>query len=276
MIHRRSPHLSPHLSLPALLLIGLLLQAGCHGSAASVARSTSDFPAGTGFVKHEVVVDGAMHQVWVFIPKNYRPENRCPSILFLHGLFEAGKDDGGAITAGLGPVIARSPQTWPFITIFPQSTGTWRGDDRERLAMAALDSVQANWSVDGDRVTLAGLSYGGLGVWEIGARHPDRFAALVPVASPGDRDAIDRLLLLPVWAFNYRADLVVSSARSDEMCREITSHGGNAKQTCFAGIGHDCWNRAVAESDVVDWMLQQRISARSHPNADTSAVADVR
>src|SRR3954452_11644603 len=139
-----SPSLSP---LPQwlLVLLGLLLQAGCHGSGVSVARSTARFPAGTGFVKHDVVVDGTSHSVWVFIPREYHQSDRYPTILFLHGLFEAGKDDGGAISAGLGPVIAKSPQTWPFITIFPQSTGTWRGVDREQLAIAALDSVEATW-----------------------------------------------------------------------------------------------------------------------------------
>src|SRR5205823_2787848 len=233
------------------------------------------FPAGRGFLRQDVVVDGTSHQVWVFIPRNYQPSDRYPAILFLHGLFEAGRDDGGAISAGLGPVIAKSPEAWPFITIFPQSTGTWRGADRERLAMAALDSVEARWSVDRDRITLAGLSYGGLGVWEIGAKHPDRFSALVPVASPGAKKVIDRLVLLPVWAFNFRGDCVVSSSRSDEMCHEITAHGGTATQTKFDGIGHDCWDRAVAESDVVDWMLHQRISARP-PAPANPGLADLR
>ena len=271
MIHRRRA-VPPSL---LIMLLAVLLQTGCHGSGASVARSTAQFPPGTGFVKHDVLVDGALHQVWVFIPKNYRAGERYPAILFLHGLFEAGNDDGGAISAGLGPVIAKSPETWPFITIFPQSTGTWRGEDRQRLAMAALDSVEQRWSVDPDRVTLAGLSYGGLGVWEIGARHPDRFSALVPVASPGAKEAVDRLILLPVWAFNFKGDWVVSSARSDEMCQAIDSRGGNARQTRFNGIGHDCWDRAVAESDVVDWMLQQRISARGDSPVQ-AGLADVR
>ena len=41
-------------------------------------------------MKHDVLVDGASHTVWVFIPKNYRAGERYPTILFLHGLFEAG------------------------------------------------------------------------------------------------------------------------------------------------------------------------------------------
>ena len=58
------------------------------------------------------------------------------------------------------------------------------------------------------KTRLAGLSFGALGVWEIGAQHPDRFSALVPVASPGAKEVIDRLVLLPVWAFNFRGDWV--------------------------------------------------------------------
>jgi predicted peptidase len=255
------------------LLIGLVLLTGCRSG--EVARSTAHFPPGTGFVRHHVLLDEQPEQVWVFIPKHYQPGQRYPTILFLHGLFEAGRNDYGALSAGLGPVIAKGPDDWPFITIFPQSTGTWRGEARERLAIAALNSVEAKWSVDRDRVTLAGLSFGGLGVWEIGAKHPGRFSALVPVAGPRATEVARRIVLLPIWAFNFRGDLVVSSDGADDMCEQITAHGGNAKQTKFDGMGHDCWDKAVAESDLIDWMLEQRISARAQTVA-TPAVADVR
>ncbi|MBC8106709.1 MAG: hypothetical protein H7Z14_08985 [Anaerolineae bacterium] len=263
-------------ALSPLLVTMWLLLSGCQGR--HVSKSTADFPAGTGFIRQEVLVDGTPRPVWVFIPKNYRASERYPAIVFLHGLFEAGKDGESSLSAGLGPVIAESPGTWKFITIFPQSSGTWRGEERERLVIAALDSVEEHWSVDRDRVTLAGLSFGALGVWQIGARHPDRFAALVPIAAPRATELAQRLSLLPIWAFNFRSDLVVPSASADEMCQEITARGGAAKQTKFDGVGHDCWSRAVAESDLVDWMLhQRRVIARVYNSpAPTAPVADVR
>ena len=104
-----------------------------------------------------------------FHPAPYRPDYRYPAILFLHGLFEAGDGGDKVLGAGLGPVIANDPENWPFITIFPQSTGTWQGEDKEHLALAALDYAQSQWTIDQDRIILAGLSYGALGVWEIGA-----------------------------------------------------------------------------------------------------------
>ncbi len=252
-------------AVPLLLLLMLLVllpaSGGCRGKA--VSRSTSHFPAGTGFVRHELDIDGTPHPLWVFLPKNYDASKSYPTIVFLHGLFEAGADGSNALSAGLGPVIARDPDAWPFIVLFPQSSGTWRGPRRERLVMRSLDWAQQHYAVDRARVILAGLSYGGLGAWQIGARHPDRFAALVPVSGPRDLACADELVGMPVWAFHNRGDPIIDSDGSEQMCAQIAQLGGRARYTAFDRIGHDCWDRAVADTDLVEWMLrqQQRSSA---------------
>ena len=46
--------------------------------------------------------------------------------------------------------------------------------------MSVLDEVQSELSIDPDRVYLTGGSGGGNGVWVIGTRYPERFAALEP------------------------------------------------------------------------------------------------
>jgi predicted peptidase len=239
------------------MMLTASLLGGCQGS--MVASSTNDFPLNTGFTQREITVDGQSHIVWVFVPKNYRPDYKYPAVLFLHGLFESGdgSDKDKVLGAGLGPVIADDPDNWPFITIFPQSSGTWQGDDRERLAMASLDYAQTQWSIDPDRVVLAGLSYGALGVWEIGAKHPDRFAALVPVSGHKATEWVDRLCYAPVWAFSAKDDGWVASSGSEEMCRDINQRGGWARLTEFYGNDHDCWQLAVHESNLVNWMLLQ-------------------
>jgi predicted peptidase len=244
------------ISLSLLTCLLLSCAGGCTG--AFVASSTEHFAPQTGFMRTEIVSDGESHNMWVFIPKNYRPSDRYPAILFLHGLFEAGNGGDKVLSAGLGPVIAQDPDHWPFITLFPQSPGNWQGPDRDRLAMAALDFAMRHWSIDQDRVILAGLSFGGQGTWEIGAQHPDRFAALVPVSGPSALDAVQSLLLMPVWAFHFKDDPWVKSENSEEMCKAIDSLGGQARLTEFSGAGHDAWSLAVTESRLVQWMLQQR------------------
>jgi len=239
-----------------------LLAAGCSG--AHVAASTKGFPEKTGFVQRSVVVDGVTTNVWVFVPPDYSPNKMYPAILFLHGLFEQGNDGSdNVLSAGLGPIIARAPQRWPFITIMPQSNGTWRGLDRDRLAMAALNDAQKHYMIDRDRVILAGLSYGGLGVWEIGARHRDRFAALVPVSGLGDDEAAKSLASVPVWAFASEGDPIVNSGNSVAMCHQIEASGGHARLTLFKGLQHDCWAQVVDDTEVVPWMLVQSRNPRA-------------
>src|SRR3954469_23041902 len=167
-------------------------------SGGSVQRTTQEFPQGTGFVTRTVIVDQAERKFAVFVPHDYSPSKKYPAIVFLHGLFESGRDAKRCLSAGLGPVIAKDPEHWPFISIFPQTMGSWRGEVNERLVMACLDDVEANFSVDQNRVILAGLSYGGRGTWEIGAKHRDRFAALVPMSGDAAFDACKQLKDMPV------------------------------------------------------------------------------
>ena len=241
---------------------------GCHSeSGATVAHSTHLFPQKTGFIERHVTVDGSARTVWVFLPPDYNPNRLYPAILFLHGLFEEGNGGTNVLSAGLGPVIARNPSAWPFITIFPQSSGTWQGEDREKLAMAALKDAQKNYPIDPDRIILAGLSYGGLGVWEIGTKDRSHFAALVPVSGFATTQPSDRLASIPVWAFASKQDPFVTCDNSEKMCQFIDAHGGHAHLTEFDSDQHDCWLMAVDKSDVVNWMLNQ---ARNPLRVDAS------
>lgn len=242
-----------------LIAISLFHIMGCV-SGASVQRTTRDFPQGTGFQTRTIAIDQKERKFAVFIPRDYSPAKKYPTIVFLHGLFESGRDAKRCLSAGLGPVIARDPQHWPFISVFPQTMGSWRGAANERLVMACMDDVEANYSVDRERVILAGLSYGGRGTWEIGAKHRDRFAALVPMSGDAAYDACNKLKDIPIWAFHYSGDPFISCSDAEKMVGRIREAGGKAKLTEFDSIGHDCWTRACSETDVVNWMLQQRRS----------------
>ncbi len=240
--------------------ITLLNSIGCT-TGSSVRRSTNEFPPGTGFLTRTVTVDNKERKYAVFIPRDYATNSankRYPTIVFLHGFFESGRDATRCLSAGLGPVIAKDPHNWPFISIFPQTMGSWRGAANERLVIACLDDVEKNFAVDEDRIILSGLSFGGRGTWEIGANHRHRFAALVPMSSDTAYEVAGRLTNIPIWAFHYSGDPIMSAAGSERMVRKIQEAGGNARLTEFNSFGHDCWTRACTETDVINWMLRQR------------------
>ncbi|HYO08238.1 MAG TPA: prolyl oligopeptidase family serine peptidase [Tepidisphaeraceae bacterium] len=263
-----------HASLSRILpivaaLCVVLLAAGCK-SGQHVVRSAADFPKGRGFLVRTAYADRELHRFVVFLPKNYDPRFKYPTVLFLHGLFEGGDDVTKPLAVGLGPEIARDPAAWPFITIFPQSKGTWKGDANDRMVMACLAETARQFSIDRERIILAGLSYGGLGTWQIGARHADVFAALVPVGGFSDQGSAAPLKRTPVWAFHYSGDIIVPVRHAREMVAELRQIGGNARLTEYAGMGHNPWEKvAAADSGAVSWMLRQRLS----PDAVTAAAA---
>src|SRR3954468_13059196 len=150
-LRRREMRVAKRIFVALLVAISLSHIMGCV-SGASVQRTTREFPQGTGFQTRTVTVDQKERKFAVFIPRDYSPGKKYPTILFLHGLFESGRDATRCLSAGLGPVIAKDPEHWPFISVFPQTVGSWRGASNERLVMACLDEVAANYSVDRDRV----------------------------------------------------------------------------------------------------------------------------
>jgi predicted peptidase len=259
-------------TVKTILILGwIVLMSGMTGcSARPILRSTSHYPGGIGFVKTRFDSAGAQHQMWVFVPKAHQTGKPLPAIVFLHGLFEAGSDCDRAVKAGLGPVIARSPDDWGFITLFPQSNGTWKGPEREALVLDALHHAKSRWSIDSDRVILAGLSYGALGACEIGARHPDKFAAVVGVSGHRPSEPVERLAMIPIWMFAFTGDPVVRARHSRDLIAELQARGSRAQITTFDGVGHDGWVQAVQSTALVDWMKQQR-----RPRAENFAsVAD--
>lgn len=119
--------------------------------------------------------------------------------------------------------------------------------------------------IDPDRIYLTGLSMGGFGSWELAARRPDLFAAIVPVCGGGRPDCAESLKNLPLWAVHGSEDTVVLPERSREMITAIQSVGGTPRYTELPGVGHNCWKYAYdPESGILKWMFQQR---RKRPEA---------
>ena len=140
--------------------------------------------------------------------------------------------------------------------------------------MRALEATIAEFSADESRVYLTGVSLGGNGAWHLALEHPRRFAAIVPVCGWLDpfalpagvlgegqkivdaHDAAARALRhLPAWVFHGAADAVVPVERSRLMVDALRRAGADVRYTEYPALGHDSWNRAYAEPELVPWML---------------------
>jgi predicted esterase len=109
------------------------------------------------------------------------------------------------------------------------------GDDG--FPLLAVDAIRRRFPLDPDRVELTGYSMGGFGTWGVGLRHPDRFAAIAPLAGGisreeyvGGHDARLRSLLanckmVPTFFVHGGSDSTVPTRFDQATDRELTALG---------------------------------------------------
>jgi predicted peptidase len=112
---------------------------------------------------------------------------------------------------------------------------------------------------------------GGYGTWDIAAKNPHRFAAIVPISGGIDAPENEKQLYpdlaqasyldepksyanvaakigrLPVWIFHGADDKVVSPNNSRKMFAALKETGADVRYTEYPQVGHNSWERAYAD-----------------------------
>lgn len=223
------------------------------------------------FLARSVTVDAVAHRYQVWIPAAYDAKRKWPAILFLHGSGERGDDNEKQLAVGLGRALRDGKVDPPAIVVLPQCPDGRRWLEAQRIAIAALENAQREFSIDPRRVALTGMSMGGAGAWALAARYPKRWSALAPVCGyihrpPTLTDLDDpttesyeefarRLPNIPIWIFHGSDDPVVPVTESRGMADAL---GANAAYTEFPHAGHNAWDPAYNTTSVVQWLTRQR------------------
>ncbi len=143
--------------------------------------------------------DGQSWSYQIRCPGGYVPGKPVPLLIFLHGTkgYDRAED---WLNAGPGA---------GYLTLTPLApSGWWDRAETDKLFFETLRLLRRNYSIDGNRVFLAGFNYGGCGTWYYGLRFPQLFAGLGPMAAnfyPGN-DNFDAALHVPVWIWHGEKD----------------------------------------------------------------------
>jgi predicted peptidase len=211
-------------------------------------------------------------------PARIEPGRTYPLVLFYHGSGQRGDDNRSQWKHGVD--VFRQPENrrkYPCFVAAPQCPlerqwvdVPWSADagaqpaepsEPMRLSLELLDALQREFGIDADRLYVTGISMGGYGAWDVITRHPNRFAAAVPVCGGGDETKAHAIARLPVWAFHGDADTVVKPQRSRNMIAAMRQVGGNPRYTEYPGVAHDSWTRAYHEPELLAWMFAQKRAA---------------
>jgi predicted esterase len=104
---------------------------------------------------------------------------KCPLFIGLHGGGQ-GVGDGQQIASLFGAGIQGAVVIYP--TVVQKDATAWNTEREEQYVLELIEAAKRTFSIDTNKIYLAGHSMGGFGTWSIGSRHADLFAALSPMA----------------------------------------------------------------------------------------------
>ena len=210
----------------------------------------------------------------LYLPKPVSAGKRLPVVRFFHGAGERGTNNVSQLVHGVLPIIRHGmAANDPAIVLAPQCPSGMQwvdvpwGAKRHALppkpslpmglALALLRDKLATLPADPARVYVTGISMGGYGTWDAIQRHPELFAAAIPICGGGDTACAPALKTLPIWIFHGDKDGAVPVERSRDMFQALQACGSKAQYREYPGAGHDVWTRTYADKDVLDWLFSQ-------------------
>ncbi len=162
-----------------------------------VAGATESFVAGPGYYDRIYLSDspvdrevesggefqGAYQHYGLYLPTTYRAGTPAPALLWLHPRSSGTTHLAGAWVPG---IIRQLGERSGRVVISPSARGssTWYVGRGHEDFLESWDDAMASFSIDPDKVVVAGHSMGGFGSYLVGLLYPDRFAAAFPISGP--------------------------------------------------------------------------------------------
>ncbi|HXD31115.1 MAG TPA: PHB depolymerase family esterase [Pyrinomonadaceae bacterium] len=207
----------------------------------------------------------------LFVPSGYDKQKKYPLVLWLHGGGARGNDPKINLTFGdqhgFGFLTRSDNQSrYPSFVFAPQCppNRVW-GDPAANnltaemnLVLEILGQLQADYSIDPARLYVMGISLGGYGAWDVIVRRPGIFAAAVPICGGGAPAKASLMKATAIWAFHGDHDESVDVSESRHMIAALKQAGANPRYTEYKDVGHNSWERAFAEPELLSWLFAQK------------------
>jgi len=227
--------------------------------------------------------DGSYQPFLRYIPHEARksPNKKRPMIVFLHG-YSPWLNIVNWSYFSTSLVEFAEQEGICLVAPFARSNTDFQGIG-EQDVMNAIDQMQERYSIDPDRIMLAGYSMGGMGVWTIGAHYPDRFAGLLVICARGDyyfwknleRDAVPlhkRVLVdtdfahallpnlrnVPIFCLHGALDMVIPVEEMRQMVNAVRTVNPDLQYVEEPDGYHSTGYTAFKREDIRKWLLECR------------------
>jgi predicted peptidase len=237
-----------------------------------------DYPE---YVKHLYIAGNDTLPFRILLPENYKPSEKYPLIIFLHGAGERGNDNTSQLRHGAQLFL--KPETrkkYPAIVVFPQcpANSYWsnvevrmennkrayyfKPDGEPTVAMKLLEGLigklKKDYSISNKQMYVGGLSMGGMGTFEVVRRNPAMFAAAFPICGGANPATAHLLRKVNWWIFHGAKDGIVNPSFSKNMVMALEAERIKVKFTLYPEANHNSWDSAFAEPGLMEWLFSQK------------------
>lgn len=232
------------------------------------------------YQKKTFVKDGDSLPYRMLLPKDFDASKKYPLLLFLHGSGERGNDNEAQLVHGSGLFLKEEIRdNYKAIVVFPQCAAgsSWSkldvvGDFPNRdfifyedaeptkdmlLLEGLLKHLKKAYKLDKKRMYVGGLSMGGMGTFELVRRNPKVFAGAFPICGGANPNISKKLRKPHWWVFHGDADEVVPEKYSENMVTAMKEQRVKVKYSVYEGVGHNSWDNAFAEPDLLPWIFSK-------------------
>ena len=206
---------------------------------------------------------------------------RRPLVIFLHGADQRGRDNERPLNIGARLFLRDSVrERYPAYVLFPQcpEVDVWayfevKGDPlqpqlqfpfrkqpTETMAVLVrlVDSLCRTDRIDSRRIYLIGFSQGGMGVLDLLARFPQRFAAGISICGAGPASTAKRFAGgAALWLFHGDKDEVIPVSFSRDYFKRLRKAGADVRYTEYPGLGHNSSTKALGEPELLSWLFSK-------------------
>lgn len=227
-----------------------------------------------------------------YVPSNTTAEVSMPLVVFLHGYFPSMNRLNWEYIpetlqgfAEANDVCVAAP--------FGRSNTDYQGIG-EQDVLRVVQEMEQRYPIDRRRVFLSGVSMGGMGVWTIGARHPNRFAGLIPVCGRADyyvwqgvarhtmpsykqrlidvefgHPLLSSLTNTPIFCIHGDMDPLIGVEEARHAVRIARQRKLDITYVELPGGSHWIFEEAFDRSDLHAWIRKQKRTGAPRPGSDT-------
>jgi len=225
----------------------------------------ADLPAQDAIIsrlQRQVYKDAQRHELayHLLMPEDYDPSISYPLVVFLHGAGERGDSLAPVLPYNGTYEFMETASDHTYFMLIPQAPAyTWWTDSPLKQRVVELVSAtQGQFSIDPDRIYIAGLSMGAFGMWEIVSDNPDLFAAAISVCGGLSRNRDASLIAhIPFQVFHGSEDSIVPVTESRLTVEALREANANVEYTEYEGADHWIWVRTYTNPDVIEWLFDQ-------------------